>query len=92
MDPLEREARRVFHRYQTEVVEVLGFCPWAKQAREDARARAGVPRPGHRARGGPALDEIRADRDAAYVRVQGAGAGEGASASVVGVVAETSIK
>ncbi len=38
------------------------------------------------------LDEIRADRDAAYVRVQGAGAGEGASASVVGVVAETSIK
>lgn len=31
---LEVEARRVYHRYATEVVEGLGLCPWAKAARE----------------------------------------------------------
>jgi hypothetical protein len=31
---LEAEARRVYHRYATEVVEALGLCPWAKAARE----------------------------------------------------------
>jgi len=31
---LEAEARRVYHRYATEIVEELGLCPWAKAARE----------------------------------------------------------
>lgn len=31
---LEVEARRVYHRYATEIVEELGLCPWAKAARE----------------------------------------------------------
>lgn len=42
MDPLEREARRVYARYQTEVVEAVGLCPWAKQAREDGTVRVEV--------------------------------------------------
>jgi len=42
MDPLEREARRVYRRYQLEVVEALGLCPWAKQAREDGKIRVEV--------------------------------------------------
>jgi hypothetical protein len=30
---LEREVRRVHTRYQREVVEALGLCPWAKESR-----------------------------------------------------------
>lgn len=30
---LEAEARRVYQRYATEIVEDLGLCPWAKAAR-----------------------------------------------------------
>jgi hypothetical protein len=36
---LEREALRVYERYATEVVEALGFCPWAQRAREEGRVR-----------------------------------------------------
>jgi hypothetical protein len=31
---LEREVRRVHTRYQREVVEALGLCPWARDTRE----------------------------------------------------------
>ena len=30
------EAERLHHRYQTEIVEALGLCPWAARARLDA--------------------------------------------------------
>lgn len=34
LDPtLDREARRLLERYQREVVERFGLCPWAEQAR-----------------------------------------------------------
>jgi hypothetical protein len=39
---LEVEARRVYRRYQLEAVEGLGFCPWAKRAREEGRVRVEV--------------------------------------------------
>jgi hypothetical protein len=34
---LEREARRIYFRFATEVVESLTFCPWARDARETGR-------------------------------------------------------
>ncbi len=34
---LRVEALRVYHRYATEVIEPLGLCPWAKQARLGGR-------------------------------------------------------
>jgi hypothetical protein len=39
---LEREVERVHRRYQLEVVEALGLCPWAKDARVAGRVRMGV--------------------------------------------------
>lgn len=33
---------RVYERYQREVVEALGLCPWAERARRDGRVRHGV--------------------------------------------------
>jgi len=39
---LEREALRIYGRYQREVVEALGLCPWAASAREDGRVRPRV--------------------------------------------------
>ncbi len=39
---LEAEARRVYHRYATEIVEALGLCPWAKVAREQGEVAVSV--------------------------------------------------
>lgn len=39
---LEAEARRVYHRYATEIVETLGLCPWAKVAREQGEVAVSV--------------------------------------------------
>lgn len=36
---IHQEALRVYHRYALEVVEALGFCPWAAQARAQGRVR-----------------------------------------------------
>lgn len=36
-EALEREARRLFARYQLEIVEGLQLCPWAASARESGR-------------------------------------------------------
>ena len=36
---LAAEAVRVHRRYLVEIVEALGFCPWAKRARIDGRIR-----------------------------------------------------
>ncbi|MGO9838889.1 MAG: DUF1415 family protein [Polyangiaceae bacterium] len=38
----EREALRVHRRYQREVVEALGLCPWAERARVDGKVRERV--------------------------------------------------
>ncbi len=42
MTDLEREARRLYARYAEEVVEALGFCPWAERARTEGRVRVCV--------------------------------------------------
>ncbi len=39
MDPLTTEALRIYRRYQLEVVEGFGFCPWAAHAREEGRVK-----------------------------------------------------
>lgn len=39
---LEREVRRVHTRYQSEVVEAFGLCPWAKEARKSGRVHMHV--------------------------------------------------
>ena len=39
---LEREVRRIHTRYQTEVVEAFGLCPWAKEARKSGRVHMHV--------------------------------------------------
>ncbi|HMI94834.1 MAG TPA: DUF1415 family protein, partial [Polyangiales bacterium] len=36
-DALREEALRIHARYSLEVVEGLGFCPWARAAREQGR-------------------------------------------------------
>jgi hypothetical protein len=41
-DALRTEALRIHARYMTEVVEALGFCPWAKDARQAGRVRCEV--------------------------------------------------
>lgn len=41
-DALEREARRIYQRYEVEVVEAFGFCPWAARAREDGEVEVRV--------------------------------------------------
>jgi hypothetical protein len=38
----EREALRVHRRYQREVVEALGLCPWAEKARLEGKVRERV--------------------------------------------------
>ncbi|RLB46466.1 MAG: hypothetical protein DRJ42_27615 [Deltaproteobacteria bacterium] len=42
MDPIIAEALRIYRRYQLEIVEGLGFCPWAEQARLDGRVEVRV--------------------------------------------------
>jgi hypothetical protein len=39
---LEAEALRVYDRYAREVVEALGFCPWAEGARQAGQVRTRV--------------------------------------------------
>jgi hypothetical protein len=39
---LEREALRVYARYQLEIVEGLSLCPWARRARLEGRVRQRV--------------------------------------------------
>ncbi len=39
---LEREALRIYRRYQVEVVESLGLCPWAERADREGRVRPHV--------------------------------------------------
>jgi hypothetical protein len=68
---LTREARRLFRRYAVEVVEALGFCPWAEAARKRGEVREDV-------RVEATLDPAR---DAAWVREIAA-----ASRIVVGVL------
>jgi hypothetical protein len=41
---LEREALRLHARYTSEVVETLGLCPWAADARRDGRVATHVDR------------------------------------------------
>jgi len=41
-EALERETRRIYARYQVEVVEAFGFCPWAARAREDGEVEVRV--------------------------------------------------
>jgi hypothetical protein len=43
-DALEREALRLHARYTSEVVETLGLCPWAADARRAARVHTHVDR------------------------------------------------
>jgi hypothetical protein len=39
---LEREALRIYRRYQKEVVEALGLCPWAERAEREGHVRPRV--------------------------------------------------
>jgi hypothetical protein len=41
-DPWTREALRLYRRYQIEVVEECGLCPWAPRARIDGKVRERV--------------------------------------------------
>jgi hypothetical protein len=38
-EALERECKRVYRRYAVEVVEALGFCPYAERCRLEGRTR-----------------------------------------------------
>jgi len=55
---LTREARRLFRRYAVEVVEALGFCPWAEAARKRGQVREDVV----------VSATLDAHRDSAWVR------------------------
>lgn len=39
MTTLEQEALRVYRRYESEIVNALGLCPWAERARREGRVR-----------------------------------------------------
>ncbi|MCB9619404.1 MAG: DUF1415 family protein [Sandaracinus sp.] len=39
---LEREARRIYERYEVEVVEGFGFCPWAERARREGEVEVRI--------------------------------------------------
>ena len=60
---LRAEARRVYHRYVTEVVEAFGLCPWARRARMAGKVRLEVMLQIHPAPRDlvPCLDSIAAD-------------------------------
>ena len=53
LDALEREACRVYARYQREIVEALKVCPWAERARLDGNVDVAVVLASE--------DELRAD-------------------------------
>lgn len=42
LERLEREALRVYGRFEIEIVEGLGFCPWAEEARLGGHVRPSV--------------------------------------------------
>lgn len=58
-EALRREALRVHARYSREVVEALGFCPWAAAARRQGRVRTRVLL-GNPAELEPTVQEVRA--------------------------------
>lgn len=58
---LEREARRLLARYQVEVVERFGLCPWAEPARARGEVRVAIVDADG---AGAALDEFLADASA----------------------------
>lgn len=41
-DALATEARRVYLRYATEIVEAFTFCPWAARARKEGQTRVEI--------------------------------------------------
>ncbi|HUQ08415.1 MAG TPA: DUF1415 family protein [Kofleriaceae bacterium] len=55
---LEREARRLLRRYQVEVVERFGLCPWAEPARTRGEVRVDIV---DEADAGAALDAFLGD-------------------------------
>lgn len=59
---LEREARRLLDRYQAEVVERFGICPWAEPARARGEVRVAVVDADD---AGAALDAFLGDASAA---------------------------
>lgn len=59
---LEREARRLLARYQVEVVERFGLCPWAEPARARGEVRVDVVDADE---AGAALDAFLGDASAA---------------------------
>jgi hypothetical protein len=62
VDPaLEREARRLLRRYQVEVVERFGLCPWAEPARTRGEVRVDIV---DAADAGAALDAFLGDANA----------------------------
>lgn len=58
-DPIAREAVRVYRRYAVEIVEALGFCPYAERCRLEGRTRE-VVLPGDALDLEIALDAVRA--------------------------------
>jgi len=66
----EREALRVHRRYQLEVVEALGLCPWAERARMEGKVRERVLAQTEDANVAPsvrAIDELGDDPSAEVV-------------------------
>lgn len=58
-DPIEHEAVRVYRRYAIEIVEALGFCPYAERCRLEGRTRE-VVMSGATLELEPALEAVRA--------------------------------
>jgi hypothetical protein len=54
----EREALRLHRRYQVEIVEAFGLCPWAERAARDGRIRERVVLQTDAADAGPSLAAI----------------------------------
>jgi hypothetical protein len=66
-DPWTREAVRLYRRYQMEIVEGCGLCPWAPRARLDGKVRERVllQRDGQDVSAAvSAIEELVADTDA----------------------------
>jgi hypothetical protein len=71
-EALEREARRIYQRYEVEVVEAFGFCPWAERARKDGEVEVRVVLDDDDALAvdpTPALVAVEAHASAAHVAV-----------------------
>jgi hypothetical protein len=66
-DPWTREAVRLYRRYQMEIVEACGLCPWAPRARLEGKVRERVllQRDGRDVSAAvSAIEELVADTDA----------------------------